>query len=91
MPKKEKEGFGMKRRNLFESEGYQTPIWRRLVVPSDRQILPEKSRNIHCVIYLYFGQGRGGLVVRPRPWGRRAPGSKPDSTEDPPFMVPAAR
>ncbi|GBM25987.1 hypothetical protein AVEN_223121-1 [Araneus ventricosus] len=30
--------------------------------------------------------GRGGLVVRSRLWGRRAPGSKPDSTEDPPCM-----
>ncbi|GBM51918.1 hypothetical protein AVEN_1502-1 [Araneus ventricosus] len=34
---------------------------------------------------------RGGLVVRFRLWGRRAPGSKPDSTEDPPRMGPAAR
>ncbi|GBN30770.1 hypothetical protein AVEN_158639-1 [Araneus ventricosus] len=25
----------------------------------------------------------GGLVVRPQLWGRRVPGSKPDSTEDP--------
>ncbi|GBM55200.1 hypothetical protein AVEN_182151-1 [Araneus ventricosus] len=37
------------------------------------------------------GVGRGGLVVRPRLWGRRAPGSKPDSTEDPPCMGPVAR
>ncbi|GBM28137.1 hypothetical protein AVEN_224194-1 [Araneus ventricosus] len=36
-------------------------------------------------------RGRGGLVVRSRPWGRRAPGSRPDSTEDPPCMGPAAR
>ncbi|GBM29221.1 hypothetical protein AVEN_30252-1 [Araneus ventricosus] len=35
--------------------------------------------------------GRGGLVVRSRLWGRRAPGSKPDSTEDPPCMGPVAR
>ncbi|GBM47448.1 hypothetical protein AVEN_6131-1 [Araneus ventricosus] len=34
--------------------------------------------------------GRGGLVVRSRLWGRRVPGSKPDSTEDPPCMGPAA-
>ncbi|GBN81358.1 hypothetical protein AVEN_263796-1, partial [Araneus ventricosus] len=33
----------------------------------------------------------GGLVVRSRLWGRRAPGSKPDSTEDPPCMGPVAR
>ncbi|GBM11712.1 hypothetical protein AVEN_75661-1 [Araneus ventricosus] len=31
-------------------------------------------------------QGRGGLVVKSRLWGRRVPGSKPDSTEDPPCM-----
>ncbi|GBO25891.1 hypothetical protein AVEN_147040-1 [Araneus ventricosus] len=36
-------------------------------------------------------QGRGGLVARSRPWGRSAPGPKPDSTEDPPCMGPAAR
>ncbi|GBM81457.1 hypothetical protein AVEN_214213-1 [Araneus ventricosus] len=36
-------------------------------------------------------QGRGGLVVRYRLWGQRAPGSKPDSTEDPPCMGPVAR
>ncbi|GBN46946.1 hypothetical protein AVEN_200205-1 [Araneus ventricosus] len=35
-------------------------------------------------------EGRGGLVVRSRLWGRSAPGSKPDSTEDPPCMGPAA-
>ncbi|GBM79988.1 hypothetical protein AVEN_47456-1 [Araneus ventricosus] len=33
--------------------------------------------------------GRGGLVVRSRLWGRKVPGSKPDSTEDPPCMGPA--
>ncbi|GBO14659.1 hypothetical protein AVEN_108761-1 [Araneus ventricosus] len=38
-----------------------------------------------------FFRGRGGLVVRSQPWGRRAPGSKPDSTEDPPRMGPVAR
>ncbi|GBL75956.1 hypothetical protein AVEN_234281-1 [Araneus ventricosus] len=35
--------------------------------------------------------GRGVLVVKPRLWGRRTPGSKPDSTEDPPCMGPVAR
>ncbi|GBN64508.1 hypothetical protein AVEN_114426-1 [Araneus ventricosus] len=35
--------------------------------------------------------GRGGLVVRFRLWGRRVPGPRPDSTEDPPCMGPAAR
>ncbi|GBM51494.1 hypothetical protein AVEN_71617-1 [Araneus ventricosus] len=34
---------------------------------------------------------RGGLVVRSRPRVQRVPASKPDSTEDPPCMRPAAR
>ncbi|GBM94771.1 hypothetical protein AVEN_14306-1 [Araneus ventricosus] len=34
--------------------------------------------------------GRGGLVVWSRLWSRRAPGSRPDSTEDPPCMGPVA-
>ncbi|GBM31662.1 hypothetical protein AVEN_101281-1 [Araneus ventricosus] len=34
--------------------------------------------------------GCGGLVVRLRLWGQRAPGSKPDSIEDPPCMGPVA-
>ncbi|GBN23241.1 hypothetical protein AVEN_224013-1 [Araneus ventricosus] len=36
-------------------------------------------------------RGCGGLVVRSRLWGWRAPGSRPDSTEDPPCMGPVAR
>ncbi|GBM55569.1 hypothetical protein AVEN_74528-1 [Araneus ventricosus] len=35
--------------------------------------------------------GRGGLVVRFRLKDQRVPGSKPDSTEDPPCMGPVAR
>ncbi|GBM25696.1 hypothetical protein AVEN_75974-1, partial [Araneus ventricosus] len=35
--------------------------------------------------------GGGGLVVRSRPWGRKAPGPKPDPTEDHPCMEPIAR
>ncbi|GBN97079.1 hypothetical protein AVEN_266175-1 [Araneus ventricosus] len=34
-----------------------------------------------------FLRGRGGLIVRPRPRRRRVPGSKPDSTEEPPFLI----
>ncbi|GBL72966.1 hypothetical protein AVEN_128147-1 [Araneus ventricosus] len=34
--------------------------------------------------------GRGGLVVKSPFWGRRVPGSIPDSTEDPPCMGPVA-
>ncbi|GBM86959.1 hypothetical protein AVEN_156708-1, partial [Araneus ventricosus] len=37
------------------------------------------------------GGGRGGPVVGSRPWGPRASGPKPDSTEDPPCMGPVAR
>ncbi|GBM99920.1 hypothetical protein AVEN_248277-1 [Araneus ventricosus] len=40
---------------------------------------------------LKFDAGRGGLVVRSGLWGRRAPGPKQDSIEDPPCMGPAAR
>ncbi|GBO03925.1 hypothetical protein AVEN_73511-1, partial [Araneus ventricosus] len=35
---------------------------------------------------LYISGGLGGLVVRSRLWGRRVPGSKHDSTEDPTCM-----
>ncbi|GBO16440.1 hypothetical protein AVEN_64992-1 [Araneus ventricosus] len=38
------------------------------------------------MIVTFHMWGRGGLVVRPLPWGRQTPGSKPDSTEDPPRM-----
>ncbi|GBM48342.1 hypothetical protein AVEN_37800-1 [Araneus ventricosus] len=40
---------------------------------------------------LHPSEGRGGLVVRSRPRGRRVAGPKPDSTEDPPCMGPVAR
>ncbi|GBM17435.1 hypothetical protein AVEN_207502-1, partial [Araneus ventricosus] len=33
---------------------------------------------------------RGGLVVKSRLQGRRVPGSKPDSTGDPPCIGPVA-
>ncbi|GBM47857.1 hypothetical protein AVEN_275133-1 [Araneus ventricosus] len=39
----------------------------------------------------HFLGGRSGLVVRSRFWGRRVPGSQPDSTDDPPYMRPVAR
>ncbi|GBO46192.1 hypothetical protein AVEN_31942-1 [Araneus ventricosus] len=39
----------------------------------------------------WSGVGRDGLVVRSWLWGQRVPGSKPDFTEDPPFMGPVAR
>ncbi|GBO43466.1 hypothetical protein AVEN_242382-1, partial [Araneus ventricosus] len=35
--------------------------------------------------------GYGGQVLRCRLLDRRIPGSKPDSTEDPPCMGPVAR
>ncbi|GBM76376.1 hypothetical protein AVEN_165977-1 [Araneus ventricosus] len=34
--------------------------------------------------------GRGGLVVESRLWDRRVSGPRPDSTEDPPCIGPAA-
>ncbi|GBN10537.1 hypothetical protein AVEN_182670-1 [Araneus ventricosus] len=37
------------------------------------------------------GDDRCDLVVRSRPWGRRDPGSKPDSTEDPSCIWLVAR
>ncbi|GBL92713.1 hypothetical protein AVEN_119104-1 [Araneus ventricosus] len=42
-------------------------------------------------VYLKKIAVRGGLAERSRLWGRRVPGSKPDSTEDPPCMGPVAR
>ncbi|GBM33585.1 hypothetical protein AVEN_181830-1 [Araneus ventricosus] len=38
------------------------------------------------VVVLLIGGGRGGLEVRSRPQ-RRVPGSKPDSSEDPPYVT----
>ncbi|GBN69761.1 hypothetical protein AVEN_206969-1 [Araneus ventricosus] len=43
------------------------------------------------MLFIFLIRGRGGLVVRSRLWGRRAPGPKPDSTEDPTGMEPVAR
>ncbi|GBM92867.1 hypothetical protein AVEN_200099-1, partial [Araneus ventricosus] len=39
---------------------------------------------------LLHSRGPSGLVVRSRPRDRKVAGSKPDSTEDPPCMGPAA-
>ncbi|GBL99474.1 hypothetical protein AVEN_68765-1 [Araneus ventricosus] len=51
------------------------------------------DKNIANMFYnpLFNPRGRGGLVVRSRLWGRKVPGSRPDSTEDPPCMGPVAR
>ncbi|GBL98871.1 hypothetical protein AVEN_165704-1 [Araneus ventricosus] len=58
-------------------------------------ILPQRISSapgpIKRRFFLEFCWGRGGLVVRPRPWDRKVPGPRPDSTEDPPCMGPAAR
>ncbi|GBM62608.1 hypothetical protein AVEN_187021-1 [Araneus ventricosus] len=43
------------------------------------------------IVFLKKFVVRGGLVVRSRLWGRRAPGSKPHPTEDPPCMGPVTR
>ncbi|GBM92883.1 hypothetical protein AVEN_205215-1 [Araneus ventricosus] len=47
--------------------------------------------NCTRTLRTHYYRGRGGLVVRSRPRDRRAPGSKPDSTEDPPYMGPTTR
>ncbi|GBM39364.1 hypothetical protein AVEN_119030-1 [Araneus ventricosus] len=55
------------------------------------RVIPDSFKE-KVTIGNFFGyKGRGGLVVRSRLWGRRAPGSRPDSTEDPPCMGPVAR
>ncbi|GBM32041.1 hypothetical protein AVEN_127380-1 [Araneus ventricosus] len=59
-----------------------------VVSPSTR-FYPTRSTRFYPECSGYGG--RGGLVVRSRLWGRRAPGSKPDSTDDPPCMGPVAR
>ncbi|GBM43954.1 Myosin light chain kinase, smooth muscle [Araneus ventricosus] len=44
-----------------------------------------QEQNDHIrITFKSPGEGRDGLVVRSRPWDRRASGLKPDSTEDPP-------
>ncbi|GBL73201.1 hypothetical protein AVEN_159266-1 [Araneus ventricosus] len=48
------------------------------------------TKYLHVILHIFI-EGRGGLVVRSRLWGRRVPGSKPDSTDDPPCMGPVAR
>ncbi|GBO18100.1 hypothetical protein AVEN_46662-1, partial [Araneus ventricosus] len=48
-------------------------------------------RNWYNIASAYEKEGRGDLVARSRPRDRRAAGPKPDSTEDPSCMVPAAR
>ncbi|GBO37517.1 hypothetical protein AVEN_67710-1 [Araneus ventricosus] len=62
---------------------YRTFGWNKFCHNFLKKIAP-------CAILIIIW-GRGGLVVRSRPWGRRAPGSRPDSTENPPCMGPAAR
>ncbi|GBM18303.1 hypothetical protein AVEN_147425-1 [Araneus ventricosus] len=52
---------------------------------------PSSMVTITYLFLSYVKWGRGGLVVSSRPWGRRAPGPRPDSTEYPPCMGPVAR
>ncbi|GBO19437.1 hypothetical protein AVEN_179272-1 [Araneus ventricosus] len=51
-----------------------------------------QSYDLHLIILPIspIRRGRGGLVVRSRPWGRRVAGSKPDSIEDPSCIGPVA-
>ncbi|GBN74804.1 hypothetical protein AVEN_4926-1 [Araneus ventricosus] len=60
---------------------------------SERDFRNEKFISSKIIFCNYFlgNEGCGGLVVRSRPCGQRDPGSKPDSTEDPSYMGPAAR
>ncbi|GBN15628.1 hypothetical protein AVEN_51242-1 [Araneus ventricosus] len=53
------------------------PAWR----VEDRIFSPSKFPSLHSI-----WKGRSGLVVKSRLWGRRVPGSKLDSTEDPPCI-----
>ncbi|GBM22271.1 hypothetical protein AVEN_144648-1 [Araneus ventricosus] len=64
-------------------------------IPGTRIILPVLilQYDSHSIFasYTWNSRGCGCLVVRYRLWGRRVPGSKPDSTEDPPSMGSVAR
>ncbi|GBM60760.1 hypothetical protein AVEN_233827-1 [Araneus ventricosus] len=75
--------------------------WCTLNLTPFRTLSLEKGCQLRCRRHLTAVQnyevhpkttlGRGGRVARSRLWGRRVPGSKPDSTEDPPCMGPVAR
>ncbi|GBO45281.1 hypothetical protein AVEN_62946-1 [Araneus ventricosus] len=52
---------------------------------------PCKTQPLHMqwtyrIAEEFYEQGQGGLVVKCRLWGRRAPGSKPESIDDAPSM-----
>ncbi|GBN28678.1 hypothetical protein AVEN_268549-1 [Araneus ventricosus] len=51
----------------------------------------EAMDTVSVSLRLREGRGRVCLLVRPRLRGQRVPGSKSDSTEDPPYMEPVAR
>ncbi|GBN66143.1 hypothetical protein AVEN_116988-1 [Araneus ventricosus] len=61
---------------------------------NDSELLQDIMTWLHDLdidfFFVELDTGRCGQVVRSRIWGRRVPGSKPDSTEDPPHMGPAA-
>ncbi|GBM43096.1 hypothetical protein AVEN_269914-1 [Araneus ventricosus] len=67
-------------------------IWRNPSCNEPRKQLSryEDTDAKPLTTQIFYG-GRGGLVIRSRAWGRRVPGPKPDSTEDPPCMGPASR
>ncbi|GBO29097.1 hypothetical protein AVEN_164664-1 [Araneus ventricosus] len=54
-----------------------------------RQDMATRSADSVSIKFQHLRR-RGGLVVRSRPWDRRAPGPKPDSTEDPSCIGPVA-
>ncbi|GBN62392.1 hypothetical protein AVEN_241365-1 [Araneus ventricosus] len=50
----------------------------------------QKTASVHGVqsaVFQLQWRGHGGLVLRSRLWDWRVPGSKPDSTEDPPCLA----
>ncbi|GBL56616.1 hypothetical protein AVEN_145101-1 [Araneus ventricosus] len=74
----------------FAQKRYSVPMARGLVgwlqhsrETSDRRVKGSGQRTQY-ISYGQFRLGRGGLLARSRIRCWRAPGSKPDSTEDPP-------
>ncbi|GBM29586.1 hypothetical protein AVEN_130071-1 [Araneus ventricosus] len=76
-------------RELCDQLGISSPELIRTLVMC--VLLCEYSciRQIHCTRGMLV-LGRDGLAAKSWLWGRSAPGSKPDSTEDPPCMGPVA-
>ncbi|GBM78526.1 hypothetical protein AVEN_260452-1 [Araneus ventricosus] len=100
------DGFNVHQTPLHESSSVESCFEPKTIQPRGRDLTNRPLRHLKrtgmCVSRVnskrfglgndfIFNKGRGSLVVRSRLWGRRAPGSKPDSTEDPPCIEPVAR